>query len=177
MVTPILFNRLSIHTSYYLPICLVLGVIPDYEMQDMLINIFGRRGHPVLKYWRMMYWMPKFKNASPWSLPNPVPSESFELAKLAVTRMCTVDLSSKITIYHTKDVASAIDDTWIVSGMSPEQSELLKKHNKNEALHVEGPFLIWLRNQSVTYFILRGDAPTKKSTVTIDNDGNIFCII
>lgn len=38
------------------------AVMPDYEMQDILLNTFGRRGHPTLKYMRMMYWMPKFKN-------------------------------------------------------------------------------------------------------------------
>lgn len=30
------------------------GVIPDYEMEDILMNIFGKRGHPLRKFWRMM---------------------------------------------------------------------------------------------------------------------------
>lgn len=141
------------------------GVMPDYEMEDMLVNTFGRRGHPVLKYWRMMYWMPKFKNASPWPLPNPVPNDSLELARLAVERMCTVDLMSKIVVYLTSDIESSIDNTWIVSGMSPEQSKLLANHNVNNPLHIEGPFLIWLRNRSVNYFTLRGDTPV------LDSDG------
>lgn len=136
------------------------GVMPDYEMEDLLVNTFGRRGHPVLKYWRMMYWMPKFKNASPWLLPNPVPNDSLELAMLAVERMCTVDLLSKIVVYRTSDVDSSIDDTWIVSGMSSEQSKLLAGHNVKNPLHIEGPSLIWLRNRSVHYFTLRGDTPT-----------------
>lgn len=133
------------------------GVIPDHEMQDILVNTFGRRGHPVLKYWRMMYWMPKFKNASPWLLPNPVPNDALQLAKLAVERMCTVDLQSTVKTYETADVPDAVDDTWIVSGMSPDQEELLRHHNATLPLHIEGPFLIWLRNASVSYFTLRGD--------------------
>ncbi|KAI8129936.1 Evolutionarily conserved signaling intermediate in Toll pathway, mitochondrial [Lucilia cuprina] len=134
-----------------------LGVMPDYEMEAMLLNIFGRQGHPLRKYWRMMYWMPKFKNASPWPLPNPVPDDTLAIAKLAVERMCTVDSRSQISVYDTKDVKDALDQTWIVSGMSCDQAQLLKDHPRNKALYIEGPFLIWLRNRSIHYFTLRAD--------------------
>lgn len=146
----------------------ILGVMPDYEMEDMLVNIFGRRGHPVRKFWRMMYWMPKFKNISPWIVPNPPPNDALDLAKLAVERMCSVDLQSKISIYQTSDVESAIDDTWIVSGQSIEQKELLSNHKKEVAIFIEGPFLIWLRNKSVNYFILRGDSSYKRENISDD---------
>lgn len=78
----------------------IQGVMPDIEMEHLLINIFGRRGHPVRKYWRMMYWMPKFKNISPWLLPNPVPNCSLELAKLALERMSSIDLQSRVSLYE-----------------------------------------------------------------------------
>jgi len=133
--------------------------MPDYEMEDMLVNIFGRKGFPVRKFWRMMYWMPKFKHLSPWPVPNPVPDEVLELAKLAVERMCSVDVQSEIDVLQTSDVENAVDDTWIVSGQSVDQRELLSKHKKEDGLFIEGPFLIWLRNKSVNYFILRGDPP------------------
>jgi evolutionarily conserved signaling intermediate in Toll pathway len=142
--------------------------MPDYEVETILMNIFGKRGHPLRKFWRMMYWMPKFKNLSPWIVPNPPPDEAFELARLAVERMCTVDLQSKISTYQTADVESAIDDTWIISGQSATQKELLSNHPKDKAVFIEGPFLIWLRNKSITYFILRGDAP--KEEILEDED-------
>ncbi|XP_036322861.1 evolutionarily conserved signaling intermediate in Toll pathway, mitochondrial [Rhagoletis pomonella] len=134
-----------------------LGVMPDYEMEAMLLNIFGRRGHPLRKYWRMMYWMPKFKNLSPWPLPNPMPDDTLEIAKMAIERMCTVDLRSKVSVYETKIVRDAVDETWIVSGMSAEQSHLLRVHPRHKAVYIEGPFLIWLRNRSINYFTLRAD--------------------
>lgn len=133
------------------------AVIPDHEMEDILVNTFGRRGHPVLKYWRMMYWMPKFKNASPWLLPDPVPSDGQQLARLAVERMCSVDLRSRVQVFDTATVPGAIDQTWIVSGQSSEQAALLHSHGARVPLRVEGPFTIWLRNQQVYYFVLRGD--------------------
>nr|CAI5854493.1 unnamed protein product [Callosobruchus analis] len=63
------------------------GVMPDFEMEDQLVNIFGKRGFPVRKYWRMMYWMPKFKNLSPYPVPDPLPNDTFELAKYAIERI------------------------------------------------------------------------------------------
>lgn len=101
--------------------------------------------------------MPKFKNLSPWIVPNPPPDDVFDLARLAVQRMCSVDVQSKINIYQTSEVESSFDDTWIVSGQSPVQQELLSKHKKDSAVYIEGPFLIWLRNKSINYFVLRGD--------------------
>ncbi|XP_001358945.3 evolutionarily conserved signaling intermediate in Toll pathway, mitochondrial [Drosophila pseudoobscura] len=137
------------------------GVMPDYEMEAMLLNVFGNKGHPLRKYWRMMYWMPKFKNLSPWPLPNPVPDDTLEIAKLAVERMCTVDLRSQINVFDTKELKDAVDETWIVSGMSPEQSKLLREHSRQKALYIEGPFHIWIRNRRINYFTLRADADTE----------------
>lgn len=114
------------------------------------------------KFWRMMYWMPKFKNLSPWVVPNPPPNDAFELARLAIERMCSVDLQSMINVYETSVVESAIDHTWIVSGQSVIQQELLRNHKASSAVYIEGPFLIWLRNKSISYFILRGDPPASK---------------
>lgn len=135
----------------------------------MLVNVFGRRGHPVVKFWRMMYWMPKFKNLSPWLLPKPVPDDAYELAMLAVKQMCTVDSASIVSTWQTKDVESSIDDTWIVTGQSPDQQTLLRNHPKDLALKVEGPFLIWLRNRSISYFILRGN-PVSDDLFRDDDD-------
>lgn len=133
------------------------GVMPDYELEDILVNIFGHRGHPCRKFWRMMYWMPKFKNISPWPIPNPVPNDPLELARLALNRMSSVDLQTEITDYNTEDVADSLDKTWVLSAQSPKQKELLAKSSLNESVFVEGPFIIWLRNASVSYFVLRAD--------------------
>lgn len=78
-------------------------MIPDWETQDILVNIFGERGYPVRKYYRMMYWMPKFRNASPWLLPNPVPSDSFLLAKLAIERIMSVDPRAEVKVYDVSE--------------------------------------------------------------------------
>lgn len=146
------------------------GVLPDTEMEMILVNTFGKRSHPVRKFGRMMYWMTKFKNASPWALPQNVPLDALELAKLAVARMCTVDPISVITVFETGDVEDAIDDTWIVSGQSPIQEELIVKHPVDKPIKVEGPFRIFLRDQCVGYFILRAEATPPPTPKKQDND-------
>lgn len=134
-----------------------LGVMPDQEMERMVLNIFGRHGFPTKKLMRMNYWMPKFKNLSPWPLPENIPSSSLEIAKLAVQRMCSVDPASEIETFQTNELQDSIDDTWIVSGQSPMQRELLAKLEERQTVYVEGAFTIWLRKSSINYFILRTD--------------------
>ncbi|KAK9496834.1 hypothetical protein O3M35_012940 [Rhynocoris fuscipes] len=146
------------------------GVMPDWDMEDQLVNVFGKRGHPVRRYWRMMYWMPKFKNASPWPLPSTVPSDAFELALLAIDRITSVDVNSEVSVLKTSDVKDSIEDTWIVSGQSPDQIKLLSELPSKTPLYVEGRYRIWLRNQSVTYFVLRADV---RRNVEIENTDDI----
>lgn len=66
----------------------------------MLLNVFGRRGIPLRKFWRMMYWMPKFKNLSPWHIPDELPNDTLELAKMAIQRITSVDAEMKISVWQ-----------------------------------------------------------------------------
>lgn len=74
--------------------------MPDYEMEDILMNIFGKRGYALRKFWRMMYWMPKFKCLSPWPVINPPPNDTLELAKIAIQRIASADVQAKLTVYE-----------------------------------------------------------------------------
>lgn len=69
------------------------------EVEIMLKNAFGKTAHPVRKFMRMYYWMPKFTNLSPWPLPKPVPDDSMDLARLALQRITSVDLLTKIDTF------------------------------------------------------------------------------
>jgi len=133
------------------------GVIPDKEVQITLLEAFGYRSHPIRKFARMLYWMSKFKHASPFPLPNPVPNDTLELAMLAIRRITSVDLQTKVDIYNAVDLEDAVDHTWLISAQSPKQKELLDRQPKNKPLHVDGAFRVWLRNTSIAYFILRAE--------------------
>lgn len=137
------------------------GVIPDYDMEAQLLNIFGRRGIPLRKYWRMMYYMPKFKNLSPWRLPDPMPEDVFDLARLAIERISSVDVKTEITVYQTSEIKDAIDQTWIISAQSPTQRQLLQQHDVKKPVYVEGAFKVWLKGRPMNYFILRAEPKPK----------------
>lgn len=140
-------------------------------MQLIIMTIFGKNSHPMKKCLRMNYWLHKFNQASPWPLPKPIPNDTLEVAKLAVAQMCSVDLASEITVFDTLEVQDSIDNTWIVSGQSVHQKELLDKQPDDIPLKVEGPSRIYLRDQSVNYFILKADYIPPPEVKTIDKDG------
>lgn len=135
------------------------GVIPDWEVEDLLVKRFGPRGFPVRRYWRMMYWMPKFNNLSPWPIPKPAPNDPYELALLAIKRISSIDIESEVKVYKTNQLEESLEDTWIVSGQSPDQKKIIANHPDNIPIYIEGGFRIWLRKQSIIYFILRTEPP------------------
>ncbi|KPI92983.1 PREDICTED: evolutionarily conserved signaling intermediate in Toll pathway, mitochondrial [Papilio xuthus] len=150
------------------------SVMPDSEMEEMLMNIFGRRGIPLRKFWRMMYWMPKFKNLSPWYLPEHLPNDTMELAMLAIQRITSVDPDTKISIWQTEEIEASLDKTWIVSAQSRMQQVLLEEQPPDEPLAIKGPYSVYLRDQVVTYFILLGKIrPEHKDDKDLDDVSNI----
>jgi len=155
------------------------GVLPDLELQTLTMAVFGMGTHPMLKLMRMNYWMRKFNNLSPWPLPKPIPDDALELALLAVKRMCSVDIKSVVNVLQTSDVPSSHDKTWIVTGQSPEQRELLDKQPAGVPLKVEGPALIWLRDAKVSYFTLKADyvAPPQPEDIDVDDLSNLSKLI
>lgn len=142
-------------------------------MEDLLVKRFGTRGYPVRRYWRMMYWMPKFNNLSPWPIPKPAPNDPYELALLAIKRICSIDIESEVKVYETKLLEESIEDTWIVSGQSPAQKKLVAQHPENVPIYIEGGFRIWLRKQSIIYFILRTEPTPAVENEIKDEDGSI----
>lgn len=147
------------------------GVMPDRGIQELLMNIFGGKAFPLRKYWRMMYWMPKFKHANPFPVPRDLTNDVLQLAKMAIARISGVDPQVEISEYQTKDIEDSIDDTWIVTAQSPTQRALLKKHDPKEPVYVEGAFRVWLREKQVNYFILRANAqPPIEDISSYDED-------
>jgi len=139
-------------------------LIPDEELGHMILNTFGKISRPFQKYCRMMYWGPKLKNLSPWLLPEVLPDDALELAKMGIQQITSVDRLTEIKVYDPENLEQeSTDKTWIVSGQSPDQSALLKDLEKGTPVYVEGAFRVWLHEVQVNYFILRG-APRPQLT-------------
>ena len=149
------------------------GVVPDEECCELVYSIFGFHTAPARKLARMRYWMPKFKNLSPFPLPHHMPKDPQALAELAVSRISSIDPLTEVSVYNTGAELSeiAVDKTWIVSGQSQEQKDMIKLLPKDKALYVEGGYRVWLRDTQVTYFILRGEPALRDRTgVNYDTD-------
>ncbi|KAG7259364.1 hypothetical protein CRUP_010762, partial [Coryphaenoides rupestris] len=59
---------------------------------------------------------------------------------------------------------------------SPDQMELLAKHNPSRPVFVEGPFPLWLRGTCVYYYILRADPlpPGEKVEEPYDPERSLY---
>ncbi|XP_057565821.1 evolutionarily conserved signaling intermediate in Toll pathway, mitochondrial isoform X2 [Hippopotamus amphibius kiboko] len=137
------------------------GVMPNKETEFLLIQIFGRKSYPMLKFVRMKLWFTRFKNINPFPVPRDLPQDPVDLASLALRHM-EPDLSARVTIYQmplSKDSTDAVDPTepHIVGIQSPDQQAALALHNPARPIFVEGPFSLWLRDKCVYYHILRAD--------------------
>ncbi|XP_015263028.1 PREDICTED: evolutionarily conserved signaling intermediate in Toll pathway, mitochondrial [Gekko japonicus] len=137
------------------------GVMPNKETYFLLLQIFGDKSHPVRKYQRILYWFPKFKHVNPHPVPDPLPQDPVDLARLSLQRMAA-DLDARVTAYqlpHVEvlDSGKEIEHPHITGIQSPDQQSLLARHNPERPVFVEGPFRLWLKNACVYYYVLRAE--------------------
>ncbi|OQV20275.1 Evolutionarily conserved signaling intermediate in Toll pathway, mitochondrial [Hypsibius exemplaris] len=132
------------------------GVVPDFEMYHIVLNIFGERSIVMRKLKRMNYWFPKFRNANPYPIPFFLPNDPTEKARLALERMCP-DVRKEVTVFQTEDISEALDKTWIASLMCPDQRKLISEHVSDKPLYVDGEYSVHLREEFLKYFILRDE--------------------
>lgn len=62
------------------------GIRPDDEIQEILLQIFGRASYPLQKCRRMVYWFDRYWNIDPYRLQS-IPSDPVELSKIALKQM------------------------------------------------------------------------------------------
>nr|XP_020647245.1 evolutionarily conserved signaling intermediate in Toll pathway, mitochondrial [Pogona vitticeps] len=156
------------------------GVMPNKQTQFLLLQIFGDASHPIKKYQRMMYWIPKFRQLNPYPVPDPLPEDPVDLARLSLQRIAA-DLDAKVTVYQLPheeilDSGKPISHPHIVGIQSPDQQSLLAQHNPERPLFVEGPFRLWLKNTCVYYYVLRAQLlpPEERKEEIIDPQRNFF---
>ncbi|XP_077445901.1 evolutionarily conserved signaling intermediate in Toll pathway, mitochondrial isoform X1 [Stigmatopora argus] len=152
-------NRRLFHGIFFPPMC--PGVIPNVETKVLLLRIFGEKGHPTRKYQRMMYWFPKFKNLNPFPVPHQLTRDPVELAHFSLKRIAN-DLDGRVTVFQAPGVdvtewGEQVTRAHLVGIQSPQQMELLRKHDPGRPVFVEGPFPLWLRKTCVHYYILRAE--------------------
>lgn len=156
------------------------GIMPNKETKVLLFQIFGDKSHPVRKYQRIMYWFPKFKHVNPHPVPEPLPQDPIDLAKLGLQRIAA-DMDAKVTVYQfplekISDSGKKIEHPHIVGIQSPDQQSLLAGHNPDRPVFVEGPFRLWLKKTCVYYYTLRAELlpPEERRKEVIDPERNFY---
>ncbi|CAH1273668.1 ECSIT [Branchiostoma lanceolatum] len=133
------------------------GVMPSADTADLIIKVFGFRSHPMKKFRRILYWFPKFKHINPFPLPDPLPADPVDLARLALRRMAD-DRKAEFKIYQREeDETESNIKTYVTSIQTVEQQQMLAEHPKDVPVYVEGSFRLWLKDKQVYYHILRSD--------------------
>src|SRR5699024_1324892 len=74
-------------------------VMPDRELEMIIVDAFSKYSHVWLKLARMNYWMTKLKNANPYPFPEVIPNDPQELAIVALKRM-SIDPQTDVTVYR-----------------------------------------------------------------------------
>lgn len=75
------------------------GVMPNKETEFLLLQIFGHKSYPMLKFVRMRLWFSRFKNVNPFPVPRDLPQDPVDLARLGLRHM-EPDLSARVTVYQ-----------------------------------------------------------------------------
>ncbi|CAH8623137.1 unnamed protein product [Schistosoma guineensis] len=145
-------------------------VLPDDEVGQMIIDIFGWRNHAMNAYRRLMYWMPKLYYSNPWTLPlrivDDLDLDPIKLGCLIAERICP-DRMTEFTVVQMSSSNPDRPDS-LISAQSPEQRALLayctnkQIHNDQinntqctkPTIYLDGPHYVWFRNLQAAYYTL-----------------------
>lgn len=142
----------------------IAGVKPDKEMEILVERAFSRHSQVWLKICRMNYWTMKGRNLDPYPIPEKLPDNPKELAKIAIERMVD-DPRTRMIIGDASSIANSKDKTWIIYSQSPVQSEIIEKLDEKSVLYIEDCGLTYVGENYLSYFALKvyDDEEYKKS--------------
>lgn len=130
------------------------GVKPDKEIEKLIVDAFSKHSDVWIKVIRMNYWSMKARNLDPNPLPEKLPKEPHQLAKVAVARMSD-DPRTLITVTNSSRVPLSVDKTWIVFSQSPAQKELIELLPESSTLYVEEGGVSYVDRDYLSYYLLK----------------------
>lgn len=162
-------------------------LMPDKEMEQTIVDAFSEFSHVWQKCARLIYWQTKMKNRNPFPFPEAIPTDSMELAIIALKRMTTpIDPQTDVTVYQvwrfcsclissqqvwflqTSQLESGNEDTWICFSQSDAQQKLIEELDSNKyRVSLDGPCKVWVEQHTVTYFVLRARDMSPKPQVDV----------
>lgn len=138
-----ILNQMDIH-----------NVIPDKEIERIVISRFSIHSQVWLKCCRMNFWYQKLRNLDPNPLPEVIPKKTHEIAKVALVRMLH-DPNSLVTVTNTSSLPNAIDKTWVVYSQSPTQKAIIDRLDEDSLLYIEDAGLTYVQDKYLSYYMLK----------------------
>lgn len=139
-------------------------VRPDKELEYLIVRRFSKHSIVWQKVCRMNYWMAKLSFIDQNKLPEKLPKQTHELAKLGMIRMMKpIDFRSEVTVTNTANFHDAQDKTWIVSCQSPIQQSVIEQLDEKTIVRVESGGLTYVGDDSISYYVLKADVNEYKN--------------
>lgn len=130
------------------------GVKTDGEFEQLVIDAFSRKSDLWVQLAMLNYWTMKNRNLNPYPLPEKLPDEPHQLAKLGIARMMT-DEQSLVTVTNTSNVPECVDKTWLVFAQSPTQKAILDRLDEKSTLYIEEGGLSYVGDAYLSYYMLK----------------------
>uniref|UniRef100_A0A914C7X3 Evolutionarily conserved signaling intermediate in Toll pathway, mitochondrial n=1 Tax=Acrobeloides nanus TaxID=290746 RepID=A0A914C7X3_9BILA len=150
------------------------NVIPDKEVFDIVVNIFGSWTFATRKVRRQLYWMPKLKYSNKYLDRRLVENKNLDDIELARIALKMMSRDPGTTFSYAKALPKPENDLeateeaqkaqemlhsqWIVSAQSPLQRKLIERLPEGSCLYVDGPKFVWVMSHKVKYVVLSADA-------------------
>lgn len=129
-------------------------VVPDKEVEEIVVRGFSKWSQVWVKCARMNYWTMKFRNLDPNPLPEKLPDRPHQIAKLALLRMLG-DQKTTVITKNTSSVPTSIDKTWVVYCQSPEQAAIIERLDEDSILYIEDCGYAYVNDQYISYYALK----------------------
>ena len=130
------------------------GVRPDKEVERIVVGAFSKKSDVWIKIARMNFWSMKGRNVDLYPIPEQLPKETHELAKIAVMRMLD-DKKSIISVSNTSSLQDSVDNTWIVHAQSPAQKAIIARLDEDSTLFLEDCGLAYVGDRFLSYYALK----------------------
>ncbi|VUZ39338.1 unnamed protein product, partial [Hymenolepis diminuta] len=148
-------------------------VMPDDDVGNTIVEVFGFRSYVMTQYRRIMYWVPKLRHANPWPVLEHLPDDlegedAIRLAHLVAARICPDPNTEFFTAILNEENGNPTPGSpnSIVSAQSVIQRALLSAYvttlknnamsSESRVLYLDGPQFVWYRNLQLSYYVLWG---------------------
>jgi len=154
------------------------GAVPNGELFNKATDLFGRFSPAAWNARQLLFWYPRLVSfcKHPVSASEVQSMSAVEIAFYGLRQMIPgIDAEYKYFAIDKSKVKEILDSDkidYIMSVQTPDQKALLAQHDSNQPIYVEGPHVVFYKNKTVRYFVLRSDP--REAMPEVNSNANIL---